>query len=36
LETRDPEKYQEHKTKKLDAHPLFDVVVGGIEDWEIV
>jgi len=36
LETRDPERYLAHKNKKLSTHPLFEVIAGEIEDWEIV
>lgn len=37
LAVRDPKKYAELKNlKKIDPHPLFDVVKGGIEPWEIV
>ena len=37
LETRDPERFQTMAEKKeVDPHPLFKVVEGEIEDWEIL
>ena len=37
LKNRDNKKYSEVKSvKKLQAHPLFKVKEGDIEDWEIV
>lgn len=37
LKIRDPQKYKElNGQKKFDAHPLFKIVTGEIEDWEIV
>jgi hypothetical protein len=35
LKTRDPEKFRELCCKKkFEQHPLFEVVDGGVEDWE--
>jgi len=37
LKTRDPERYRELKAlETVEAHPLFDVIDGGIEAWEVV
>jgi hypothetical protein len=37
LSERDPLKLKElENIKRFDVHPLFDVVKGDIEDWEIV
>lgn len=37
LKTRDPLLYREIRIiDKLDAHPLFHTVAGGIADWEIM
>jgi hypothetical protein len=37
LKRRDPEKYRYVKSeKKIIPHPLFSVVPGGTEDWEII
>ena len=37
LKTRDKKKYNEIKTlKQFEAHPIFNVVEGDIEDWEII
>lgn len=39
LEIRDPKKYQELKTlklKEIHPHPLFKVVEGKIEKWEVI
>jgi hypothetical protein len=37
LETRDPERFQllSHETT-LEVHPLFKIVDGGVEEWEII
>lgn len=35
LKVRAPQLYQKQKTiREFDAHPLFNPVEGGIEDWE--
>ncbi|MFZ5553868.1 MAG: pyrimidine dimer DNA glycosylase/endonuclease V [Bacteroidota bacterium] len=37
LKTRDPEKFREiSKLKTLSPHPVFKIVKGGIEEWEII
>jgi hypothetical protein len=37
LKTRDKNKYEELKTRsKFDIHPLFILVNGDIEEWEII
>ena len=37
LKVRDPERYKELKScKHFEPHPMFRVVKGEIEDWEIV
>ncbi|HTF05504.1 MAG TPA: pyrimidine dimer DNA glycosylase/endonuclease V [Bacteroidia bacterium] len=37
LETRDPEKFNAlKKRKKFDPHPMFEVMPGKIEKWEII
>ena len=37
LEKRDPEKYEEiHQIKIPEQHPIFQVVSGGVEKWEVV
>ena len=37
LKERDPEKYEEiHQIKKPLQHPIFQVVSGSVEDWEIL
>ena len=37
LKTRDAERYKQLlKVKNIEPHPLFEIVKGGIEDWEIV
>jgi hypothetical protein len=37
VKTRDPKKYQELKLiPAFDPHPLFSLVSGEIEDWEII
>lgn len=37
LEVRDPKKYSENMIiSEIDVHPLFEVVCGGVEDWEVV
>lgn len=37
LKTRDPKLYaQVKKHKTIEAHPLFNIVKGGIESWEII
>ena len=37
LKIRDPEKYLElKKQRSFDPHPLFNLVEGNIEDWEII
>lgn len=37
LKLRDPKKYEElTKLKKFEHHPIFTIVKGNIEDWEIV
>lgn len=37
LEKRDPGKYEEiHQIKIPEQHPIFQVVSGGVEDWEII
>jgi len=36
LKSRDQQKFKKlHKAKKFQAHPLFKIVNGNIEDWEI-
>jgi hypothetical protein len=35
LETRDPEKFAElSEILKIEAHPLFKIIDGEIEEWE--
>ena len=37
LQTRDPKKYKELKSRKaIDTHPLFKLIEGEIEEWEIL
>jgi hypothetical protein len=37
LETRDPERFHKLSYKiKIDAHPLFRIIDGEIEEWEII
>ena len=37
LQQRDPNKYKELKSNKaIDTHPMFTLIEGEIEDWEIV
>lgn len=37
LKNRDTEKYHYfQKTNSIDVHPIFKVIEGGIEDWEII
>jgi len=37
IDLRDPKKYKELKTLlSFDPHPLFDLIDGDIEDWEII
>ena len=37
IETRDPSRYEQLRALKTpDTHPLFDVVLGGIEEWEVI
>ncbi len=37
LETRDPPRFAEIKaTQDIQPHPLFSVIPGAIEDWEVV
>lgn len=37
LKTRDPKKYKELKTLlSIDPHPLFNIIDGDVEDWEII
>ncbi len=37
LKVRDPEKYKVlNQKKKFDTHPMFTVVKGGVEEWEII
>ncbi len=37
LKTRDMKKYRELKAiKKFDSHPLFKIVEGSVEDWEVI
>ncbi|MFT3885268.1 MAG: pyrimidine dimer DNA glycosylase/endonuclease V [Flavobacteriales bacterium] len=37
LRVRDPERHKQlKKLRTLEAHPLFKVVKGGVEDWEVV
>jgi hypothetical protein len=37
LKLRDPKKYKElKKIINVETHPLFKVVQGGIEDWEVI
>lgn len=37
LRVRDEEKYQElGNEKKVETHPLFHIVEGEIEDWEVI
>ncbi|MEI6710744.1 MAG: pyrimidine dimer DNA glycosylase/endonuclease V [bacterium] len=37
LQTRDLKKFEEIKTSDIfNAHPIFEVVEGGIEEWEIL
>lgn len=37
LKTRDPKKYQDLKNlKSFEPHPLFNLIEGDIEDWEII
>lgn len=37
LQTRDPERHKRvKKLAVLEVHPLFKVVKGGVEDWEVV
>jgi len=37
LKKRDPNKYETFKPKKkIDAHPVFRIVLGPVEEWEII
>lgn len=37
LQTRDPKKYNELKQiVTFDCHPLFEIIEGEIEDWEVL
>lgn len=37
LKTRDPQKFKElAKQKSFEAHPMFKLIEGGVEDWEVV
>jgi Pyrimidine dimer DNA glycosylase len=37
LEKRDPERFHElSHLEKIDAHPLFNIINGEIEEWEII
>lgn len=37
LKVRDPKKYEEiRETAQLEPHPLFHVVDGGVEAWEVI
>ena len=37
LKLRDPEKYQQLLNEsKIDSHPIFTIIEGEIEDWEII
>lgn len=37
LKVRDPQKYEKLKDKKsFETHPMFNVVEGEVEDWEVV
>jgi hypothetical protein len=37
LSARDPVKLKElEKVKRFDVHPLFSIVKGDVENWEIV
>jgi hypothetical protein len=37
LKIRDPQKYQSLKSlRTFDPHPLFDLIEGNVEDWEII
>jgi hypothetical protein len=37
LQTRDPEKFLElQNVKKTETHPLFEIIRGEIEKWEII
>jgi hypothetical protein len=37
LEARDPERFHRLSRKiKIDAHPLFRIIDGEIEEWEII
>ena len=37
LELRDPAKYRQlKKLRSFDPHPLFTVVEGGVEPWEVI
>ena len=37
LEARDPERFHRLSRKiKIDAHPLFRIIVGEMEEWEII
>jgi hypothetical protein len=37
LKERDPLKFKEiEKIRKFDVHPLFSIVKGGVEEWEVV
>lgn len=37
LSVRDPERFlQVKKLRTLTVHPLFKVVKGGVEEWEVV
>jgi hypothetical protein len=37
LKTRDPNRYDDLKSlEKVETHPMFKIVEGGIEEWEII
>jgi hypothetical protein len=37
LETRDPGQFQKlSRERKINAHPLFRIIAGEIEEWEII
>lgn len=37
LKIRDPERFEKHQTlTKLKTHPLFTIIKGNVEDWEII
>jgi hypothetical protein len=37
LKTRDYDKFKEYKSiAQLDSHPIFKIINGAVEDWEII